>query len=71
MEDFHHATASGFDAMIGEDIAPQATHNVSDAETHIYITIDQVAIQHSQGHDHWNIQTEFNISIITRTKAHI
>ena len=60
MEDFHHATVSGFDAVIGEDVGTQTRRDVSDAEMQIYKMIDHVAIQHSPDHDHQSTQTEFD-----------
>ena len=60
IEDFHHATVSGFDAVIGEDVGTQTRRDVSDAEMQIYKMIDHVAIQHSLDHDHQSTQTEFD-----------
>ena len=60
MEDFHHATISGFDAVIGEGVGTQTRCDVSDAEMQIYKMIDHVAIQYSPDHDHQSTQTEFD-----------
>ena len=57
MEDFYHATVSGFDAVIGEDVGTQTRRDVSDAETQIYKMIDDVAVRHFPDHDHQSSYT--------------
>ena len=48
MEDFHHVTVSGFDAVIGGEVNTQTRCDVSDAETQIYKMIDHVASDNLQ-----------------------